>query len=143
VGVAVNANGQVVAAFSHFSSALGDHEVMVRQYEPGGGWRAPVSVGPAYAGFQGTGFFDVGIDAQGNAIVLSRQYSTSSAIKLFASRYRVGVGWLPAEEVDSEVGWSAATSSAREQGPRVAMAASGRTLVTYWKGTTVSARWLE
>ena len=140
VGVAVNANGQVVAAFSLYSSTLGDHEVMVRQYEPGVGWELPVIVGPRTA-TRGAGFADVGIDAQGNAIVLSRRELTSSTCTLFASRFRAGVGWLPPVELDTDVNWGSYNS--REQGPRVAMNASGQALVAYAKGNTVYSRWLE
>lgn len=139
VGVSVNAIGQVVAAFSHYSSTLGDHEVMVRHFEPGIGWSEAVSVSPLTSS-RSTGFYDVGIDAQGNAVVLFRHGPDAS---LYASRYRVGVGWLPAQELDSNVGWSSSSSIERARGPRVVMNASGRTLVGYWKASSVYARWLE
>jgi hypothetical protein len=142
VGVAVNATGQAVAAFSHYSSTASDYEILVRYYEPGVGWSEPQSVGPRTE-FLGTGFFDVGIDAQGNAVVLSRQYTFNPITRLFASRFRVGVGWLPAEEIAGDVDWSSATSSERAYGPRVAMNASGRILIGYWNGNTVYSRWME
>jgi hypothetical protein len=143
VGVAVNATGHVVAAFSHHSATLSDYEVMARQYEPGVGWGTPMVVGPRTA-TRGARFFDVALDAQGNATVLSRQVETSASSRLYASRYLAGAGWLAPEELDSGIGWGTdGTLSERPRGPRVVMNASGQTLVTYWKGSTVYARWLE
>jgi hypothetical protein len=138
----VNAAGQVVAAFSHYSSTLRKHEVMARRYEPGVGWLEPGVVG-APVDTWSTGFFDVALDAQGNAIVLSWQYYTNSAKKLYGSRYRVGAGWAAAEELDSEIGWDTDSFNSRELGPRVVMNASGQALIVYWKGNSVYARWLK
>jgi hypothetical protein len=137
VNVAVNANGQAVAAFTYYSSALLDHEVMVRQYEPGVGWSDPLVVGPS-AGLD-TGLLDVGIDAQGNAVVLSRQ---GSSTRLYASRYRVGLGWSSAAELDTGVGWRSGGDFERQAGARVAVNASGQVLVSYWKSNSVYAHWL-
>lgn len=144
VGLSVNAVGQVVVAFSHYSSTLKKYEVMARRYEPGVGWSSPVVAGPS-ADVGNTGFFDVGIDAQGNAIVLSRRYDASSVTHLFATRYQVGTGWGAPEELDSGVAWSteSSISTGRDLGPRVAMSTSGKALIVYWKGKDVYARWLE
>jgi hypothetical protein len=139
VNVAVNANGQAVAAFTYYASGPGDHEVMVRQYEPGVGWSEPLAVGPTPSAGADTGLFDVGIDSQGNAIVLSRQ---GFSPRLYASRYGVGVGWSGATELDSGVGWRSGGDFQRQAGPRVAVNANGQVLVTYWKTNTVYARWL-
>jgi hypothetical protein len=139
VDVAVNANGQAVAAFTYYASALSDHEVMIRQYEPGVGWSDPLAIGPNPGAGTSTGLLDVGIDAQGNAIVLSRQGSSTG---LYASRYRVGFGWSSAAELDTGVGWSSGGDFKRLAGPRVAVNASGQVLVSYWKGNSVYARWL-
>jgi hypothetical protein len=141
VGVSVNAVGQVVTAFSHASSSLSRRAVLARRYEPGVGWSAPTPVGSSDTG--DVNFFDVAMDAQGNALVLSRRYDANSATELHASRYQTGTGWLASELLDSRVGWTAEHSitSPREQGPRVVMNASGQALIVYWKGQDVYARW--
>jgi hypothetical protein len=144
VGVSVNAAGQVVAAFSHYSSTLSRYEMMARRYEPGVGWSEPAVVGPNAANGT-TGFFDVAQDAQGNAIILSRQHDASSVSHLYASRYKVGTGWLTPEEVDTGIGSDSESTvgTTRSMGPRVVMNASGQALIVYWKGKDVYARWLK
>ncbi len=145
-GVAVNAVGQVTVAFSQYSSSLQKYALLARRYEPGVGWSQPEVIGSSAAGTSGEFLFDLAMDGQGNAIVLSQRYTANvSGWKLDANRYRVGTGWLAAEELDGSVGTTSDNSYSipRPLGPRVVMNANGQALIVYWKVRDVYARWLK
>ncbi|MDH5327841.1 MAG: hypothetical protein OEZ68_18160 [Gammaproteobacteria bacterium] len=93
-----NDNGFGIAAWVQDDTS-GSPTVYVSQYTPGSGWGTALDLTPVDTA---SGYVDVGIDNQNNAIVVWTQIG-SGMVNIYSKRYTSATQWGVAEELNNEV----------------------------------------
>jgi hypothetical protein len=122
------ASGRAALVWSQLTS-VGAYDLWARSFDPRAGWGEPTRIENLP---KGVGEFDVGIDAQGHAIVVWVQGESPpqrASNSLWANRFVPGQGWGTAERIESlDVNFGA------EGTPSLAVAANGQAHVVWITG---------
>ncbi len=120
--VAINAAGHAVIVWSQDNGSWDDVWASTSTAESS--WTAPqlLEDGEGSARFP-----QVGVDAQGNAVVVWQQFD-GSRINVWANHYRVASGWATAELVEQY-------DDGNAELPRVAVTPSGQAVVAWYETT--------
>jgi len=124
IALSVNAAGHAVAVWRQTDG--GANSIWANQYTPGTGWDSASAIEPTTGSSNDP---QVGVDAQGNAVVVWRR-SAGLVSDIWANRYTVGSGWGSAEMIESD-----GVETALD--PRVAVSSAGNATAVWRHGDGV------